>query len=96
MAPDYENGEAGMAEQATTLDESLRAEIKDLICEILKADPSTVTLTSRFVEDHGADSLQYMDVLASIERLCGVLIAPEEMGKMTTLAGIYTVIEQAR
>jgi acyl carrier protein len=85
-----------MAERATTLDESLRAEIKDLICEILKADPSAVTLTSRFVEDHGADSLQYMDALASIERLCGVLIAPEEMSRMTTLAGIYTVIEQAR
>ena len=62
-----------MAEQATTLDESLRAEIKDLICEILKADPSAVTLTSRFVEDHGADSLQYMDALASIERLCGII-----------------------
>jgi len=85
-----------MAEPATTLDESLRTEIKDVICEILKADPDTVTLTSRFIEDHGADSLQYMDVLASIERLCGVLIDPEEMSRMTTLAGIYTVIEQAR
>lgn len=85
-----------MTEQATILDESLRAEIKDIICEILKVDSNTVTLTSRFVEDHGADSLQYMDVLTSIERVCGVLIAPEEMSRMTTLGGVYTVIERAR
>jgi acyl carrier protein len=85
-----------MAERAAILDESLRAEIKDIVCEILKADPNTVTLTSRFVEDHDADSLQYIDVLASIERVCGVLIDPEEMSRMTTLAGIYTVIGQAR
>jgi acyl carrier protein len=86
---------AGMAEQVATLDEPLRAEIKDVVCEILKAEPDTVTLTSRFVDDHGADSLQYIDALASIERLCGVLIAPEEMSRMTTLAGIYAVIEVA-
>lgn len=84
-----------MAEQVATLDGPLRAEIKDVVCEILKAEPDTVTLTSRFVDDHGADSLQYIDALASIERVCGVLIAPEEMSRMTTLAGIYAVLEQA-
>lgn len=84
-----------MAELAGILDEPLRAEIKDVVCEILKAEPDTVTLTSSFVEDHGADSLQYIDVLASIERACGVLIAPEEMSRMTTLGGIYQVIGQA-
>jgi acyl carrier protein len=84
-----------MAERVATLDEPLRGEIKDVVCEILRADPDTVTLTSSFVQDHGADSLQYVDVLASIERACGVLIAPEEMSQMTTLAGIYAVIERA-
>lgn len=84
-----------MAERVATLDEPLRAEIKDVVCDILKADPDAVTLTSRFVEDHGADSLQYIDALTSIERVCGVLIAPEEMGRMTTLAGVYAVIERA-
>jgi acyl carrier protein len=85
-----------MTERAAILNESLRAEIKDVVCEILKTDPDSVTLTSRFVEDHGADSVQYMDVLASIERVCDVMIDPEEMSRMTTLAGIYAVIEQAR
>jgi acyl carrier protein len=84
-----------MADVTATLDEQLRARIKEVICEILKADPATVTLTSRFVEDHAADSLQYIDVLTSIERECGLLIDPDEMSRMTTLAGIYTVIEQA-
>jgi len=84
-----------MAKLVATLDEPLRAEIRDIVCEILQADPGTVTLTSNFVADHGADSLQYVDVLASIERACGLLIAPAEMSRMTTLAGIYTVIERA-
>jgi acyl carrier protein len=88
-------GEVPTAGPSITLDDALRAQVKDIICDVLKADPATVTLTSRFVEDHGADSLQYMDVLTSIERVCGVLIAPEEMIRMTTLGGIYAVIEQA-
>ncbi|MCO5968354.1 MULTISPECIES: acyl carrier protein [Actinoallomurus] len=84
-----------MVERAVALDEPLRAEIKDIVCDILKTSPDNVTLNSRFIEDHGADSLQYVDVLASIERVCGVLIDPEEMVRMTTLAGIYAVIEEA-
>ncbi len=84
-----------MAKATVVLDEQLQARIKEIICDVLKADPESVTLTSRFVEDHGADSLQYVDVLTSIERECGVLIDPEQMSRMTTLAGIYAVIEQA-
>lgn len=84
-----------MAKATAVLDEQLRVRIKAIICDVLKTDPECVTLSSRFVEDHGADSLQYIDVLTSIERECGVLIDPEEMSRMTTLAGIYAVIEQA-
>jgi len=84
-----------MAELTAALGDPLRVKIKEIICEILKCDPDTVTLTSRFIEDHGADSLQYIDVLASIERECRVLIDPEEMSRMTTLGGIYAVVEQA-
>ncbi|WP_255948316.1 acyl carrier protein [Streptomyces odontomachi] len=83
-----------MAEQTAKLDEALRAEIKDIVCGLLRADPDTVTLTSRFVEDHGADSLQFVDMLASVERVCGVLVPPEEMSRMTTLGGVYSVLEQ--
>ncbi|MFI6346392.1 acyl carrier protein [Streptomyces sp. NPDC050560] len=88
--------EAYVAERTAGLDEPLRAEIKDIICGLLRADPDTVTLTSRFVEDHGADSLQFVDMLASVERVCGVLVPPEEMGAMTTLGGVYGVLERVR
>lgn len=83
-----------MAEQTTKLDAALRAEVKDIVCGLLDADPATVTLTTRFVEDHGADSLKFVDMLASVERACGVLIAPEDMGRMTTLGGVYSVLEK--
>lgn len=85
-----------MENVTSVLDDTLRVKIKSLVCEALRAEPGTVTLTSHFVDDHAADSLQFIDVLTSIERECGVLIDPQEMSRMTTLGGIYAVVAEAR
>ena len=82
-------------EAAVTLDDTRKREIKEIICEILKVRMDVVTETSSFVTDHGADSLQYIEVLEAIERTCGVRVDPAEMSRMVTLAGVYAVVEES-
>ncbi|MER7212868.1 acyl carrier protein [Streptosporangium sp. NPDC000239] len=72
-----------------------RAQIKSLICEILEIDPDGVTETSLFSEDHGADSLRAIEILAALERTLKVSIDQEELVRMTNLEGVYTVVTEA-
>jgi len=77
------------------LDPAQRTQIKDIICEILELDPDEVTETSLFNEDHGADSLRAIEILAALERTLKITIDQEELPRMTNLAGVYTVVEEA-
>lgn len=72
------------------------SDIKESICDILEVDPNDVTETSLFKEDHDADSMRAIEILASLERLFGVEIPQDEMAKMVNLDGIYKVVEAAR
>jgi len=81
-------------ETMTSLDQELKNEIKDIVCEILEIDPDEATETSLFKEDHGADSLIAIDVLAAIERRFNVTIDQEALTRMTDLSAVYTLIEE--
>jgi acyl carrier protein len=70
-------------------------QIKDVVCEILELDPSEVTPTSLFKEDHGADSLRAIEILAALERAFRVTIEQSELSRMTNLEGVYAVVAEA-
>ena len=70
-------------------------EIKELVCEILEIEPDEVTPTSLFKEDHGADSLRSIEILAALERTLGVTIDQEELGRMVNLEGVFVVVADA-
>lgn len=72
-----------------------RSKVKTIICEILELDPEEVTETSRFIEDHGADSLQAIEILANLERDLGVTLDQSDLGRMTTLREVYAVLAEA-
>lgn len=69
--------------------------IKAIICDVLELEPGELSETSLFVEDHGADSLRAIEILAELERALGVTIAQEELGRMTTLQNVYQVVGEA-
>jgi acyl carrier protein len=77
------------------LDEAQRAQIKQTVCDILELDPDEVTETSLFADDHGADSLAAIEILAALERTLHVTIDQAELSRMTNLEGIYTVVGEA-
>jgi acyl carrier protein len=83
------------ANPATTLDQQTRQQIKSIVCEILEIEPDEVTETSLFKEDHDADSLGAIEILASLERNLNVTIDQAELSRMVNLEGVYQVVSEA-
>ncbi|MGW0479933.1 acyl carrier protein [Nonomuraea sp. NPDC003214] len=80
---------------AAGLDSEQRGLIKEIVCEILEIDPAEITDDSLFKEDHDADSLRAIEILAAIERACKVTIDQAELSRMTSLNGVYAVVAEA-
>ncbi|MBE1492005.1 acyl carrier protein [Plantactinospora soyae] len=80
----------------TTSTEADRNEqVKEIVCEILEIDVEEVTETSLFKEDHGADSLLAIEILAALERNLHVTIDQAELSRMVNLQGVYAVVGEA-
>jgi acyl carrier protein len=75
--------------------DSRKQQIKEIVCDILELEPEEVTETSLFKEDHGADSLRAIEILANLERAFGVLIDQAELARMVNLEGVYTVVGES-
>jgi acyl carrier protein len=75
--------------------EELREKIREIVVEILEVEPDEVTLTSRFLEDHEADSLRTIEILAALERRLSVEIDQTELTRMINLESVYAVVEEA-
>jgi len=70
-------------------------EIREMVCDILEIDPAEVSETSRFKEDHDADSLRAIEILAALERRFDLVIDQAELARMVNLAGVYEVVAEA-
>lgn len=75
--------------------DELRQKIREIVVEILEVEPDEVTLTSRFLEDHDADSLRAIEILAALERRLGVEIDQTQLAQMIDLESVYAVVEGA-
>ena len=71
-----------------------KARIKTVVCEILELDEDEVTSTSLFQEDHDADSLRAIEILASLEREFKIVLDQEELTRMVNLDGVYQVVAE--
>lgn len=69
--------------------------IKQIVSEILEIEPSEMTMASLFKEDHDADSLRAIEILASLEKAFGVVIAQDALARMVNLQGVCEVVDEA-
>ncbi|MDG4831692.1 acyl carrier protein [Solwaraspora sp. WMMD1047] len=69
--------------------------IVQIVSEILEIEPSEMSDTSLFKEDHEADSLRAIEILAALERTFKVEIDQAELARMVNLQGIYEVVAEA-
>ncbi len=80
----------------TTVTDSEKATIKEIVCEILEIDPAEVTEVSLFKEDHEADSLSAIEILSALERTFAIEIDQAKLTEMVNLAGVASVVAEAR
>ena len=69
--------------------------IREIVCEILEIAPDEVTETSLFKEDHDADSLRAIEIVAALEKRFSVLIEQADFPRMVNLRGVYDVVAEA-
>ena len=70
------------------------ARITRIVSDHLEIEPDEIAPTDRFVEDHGADSLALIGVLAALEGEFKVAIDQSEMTRMTDIAGVDRVLAE--
>lgn len=75
--------------------EGRRAAIKRIVCEVLEVDPTEVTGTSRFREDHAGDSMSAIEILTRVEHETGVEIDQSELPRIVDLDGIIAVVDES-
>lgn len=71
-----------------------RQRIADILCEILEIEPRDLTDTSLFKEDHDADSLRAIEILAILEREYHITIDQSELAKMVNLNSVYAIVAE--
>ncbi|WP_413101448.1 acyl carrier protein [Streptomyces sp. Inha503] len=79
----------------TAIVEERRETIKEIVTDILEIDPDEVTETSLFKEEHDADSLRAIEILAALEKSFNIVIDQSELSRMVNLRGVYEVVSDA-
>lgn len=72
-----------------------KALIKGAVSEILEIEPEDMTEVSLFKEEHDADSLRSIEILASLEKTFSIQIPQESLAQMVNLQGVYDVVKNA-
>ena len=76
-----------------TMDEIFKT-MQDLIAEQFAIDTDEIGMDSSFVDDLGADSLDVVDMLMSLEDEFDVEIPDDEIEKIRTVGDLVTYIEE--
>ena len=67
----------------------------NVIAEVLDVDASGITGESRFVEDLGADSLDFLEIVMSVEDEFGIKVPIEDVKDISTVQDAYEEIKKA-
>lgn len=78
-----------------TLRDTRLETIKGIVCDILEIEEDEVTEASLFKQDHNADSLRAIEILAALEKEFGIVINQSELPRMVNLVGVYEVVAES-
>ena len=68
-------------------------EVKEILAEQLDIDPETIEMTSKLQTDLGADSLDAIDIVMSIEDQYGIEVPDSVIENMRSVEDIVSFIE---
>ena len=75
-------------------DETLSDGIREAVADILEIEPDEITWNSDFQQDHDADSLQRIEILAALERRFEIVIDEDLLPRLTDLSSSYAVVAE--
>lgn len=70
--------------------------IVNILAKQFEIDPKTITMETNLVDDIGADSLDVVELVMSLEDEYGISISDEDAGNLFTVAQIVDYIEKAQ
>lgn len=70
--------------------------VKELVAEQLGISKDSILPESNIVDDLGADSLDVIEMLMTLEEEYGISIPDEEISKVKTIAQIVELIEKLK
>lgn len=68
-------------------------DVRQLVADILEAEPETITGSARFVQDLGMDSMMALEILAGIEKKYKVVIPEESLPKFVSLDATVAIVK---
>ena len=69
-------------------------EIKHILAKQLRIDANTINDNSNIIEDLGADSIDLVELLMTIEEKKGIVVSDEDAVKLKTVKDVADYIEQ--
>lgn len=67
--------------------------VRDMLAKQFDVDPATITADTDLIDDIGADSLDVVELIMSVEDEFGVSISDEEAENLRTVGKIVEFIE---
>ena len=74
--------------------EEIFEKLKDLVVDQLGVEEDEVTMEASMQDDLGADSLDLVDLVMSVEEEFGVKVADEDLENIKTVGDIVDYIEE--
>ena len=70
--------------------------VRDALDQKFEIDPETITMDTSLIDDLGADSLDVVELIMSLEDLFGVAISDDEAAQLTTVRRIVDYLEKLK
>jgi len=68
--------------------EDIEERVRTIIADRLRVSPERIVREASFKDDLGADSLDMIELMMSLEEVTGKTISEEEAAKMTTFGAV--------
>ena len=71
-------------------------EFKEMICNYVEANPEAITLETKFVDDLGFNSFDFMSFLGEVEEKYDIHVNEEEIIDLATVGDAINYIEKLK
>ncbi len=68
--------------------------VRDALAQQFEVDPETITMDTNLIDDLGADSLDVVELIMSLEDMYGISITDEDAAQLYTVQKIVDYLEK--